>query len=85
MPSIGLCLFEPHIMHQLFAYQWNRDPPAFFVFISFMVRFRLVLVLRISFLPSSRARRLDLALCRLSRRHSKTASRPIAHIGNISS
>ena len=60
MPSIGLCRFDPHIMHQLFAYQWKRDPPAFFVFISFIVQFvRVRLVL--SSLPRNLEHRLDLA------------------------
>ena len=81
MPSIGLCRFDPHIMHQLFAYQWKRDPPAFFVFISFIVRF--VRVLRFSSLPSNPEHRLDLALRVRSRRHSMTDSRPIVRIGSI--
>lgn len=81
MPSIGLCRFDPHIMHQLFAYQWKRDPPAFFVFIGFIVRF--VRVLRFSSLPSSRERHRGLARRVQSRRHNKTGCRPIAHSGNI--
>ena len=83
MPSIGLCRFDPHIMHQLFAYQWKRDPPAFFVFISFIVQF--VRVLRFSSLPSSRERHRGLARRVRSRRHSKTDSRPTDRSGNIAS
>jgi len=79
MPNMGSCFLDPAMMHHLFSYQWNLDPPDFFVFISFILfLFRFLFPMREVHPRTARFRHL-------TRRHSMTGCHAMSRIASIAS